>query len=92
MREFGRVGSFLRVSAAPCAERVKSDRVHVSTYFDVDTIFRLWLSVLHVGGLDAYFASRAAPLAFACFWPVATSPLSGFLYLPRERARGHFPY
>lgn len=43
MREFGRVGSFLRVSAAPCAERAKSDRVHVSTYFDVDTIFRPWL-------------------------------------------------
>ena len=56
MREFGRVGSFLRVSAAPCAERAKSDRVHVSTKFDVDTIFLPWLSRLNVGGLDAYLA------------------------------------
>jgi len=38
------------------------------------------------------FVSRAAPLPFPQFWPFAASLFSVFICLPRERARGHFPY
>ena len=38
------------------------------------------------------FASRASSLTFPCLWPPTASLFSVILYLPCERARGHFLY
>ena len=42
------------IAAPPCAGRIKIDRVHVSTYFYVDTIFLPGLLAINVYGPDAY--------------------------------------
>ena len=47
------------IAAAPCAGRIKIDRVHVSTYFYVDTIFLPGLLAINVYGPDAYEAPGA---------------------------------
>ena len=45
------------IAAPPCAGRIKIDRVHVSTYFYVDTIFLPGLLAINVYGPDAYTES-----------------------------------
>lgn len=53
------------VAAPPCVGRIKSDHVHVSIYFYVDTMFLSWLLVLDMSGSDAYRHCLRIPIRFS---------------------------